>query len=85
MTDPTLAVVERRLERATELESEPARVVLQTAREDLETLADDPTIDETRRQTLERRVTQRLREVDDRSSYSGELGASMNPDDEDAP
>lgn len=85
MTDPTLEDVTRRLETATELETEEAVSVLQAAREDLEVLADDPAADEKRRRELEDRVSQRLREVENRDDYDSGLGAAMNPGDEDAP
>ncbi|AFZ73199.1 hypothetical protein [Natronobacterium gregoryi] len=85
MTDLSLEDVTRRLETATELETEPAVSVLRTANEDLDALGNDPDVDESRRRELEDRVSQRLREVENRDDYGGELGASMNPDEEDAP
>lgn len=85
MTETTLEDVERSLERATDLEDEEASAVLRTARQDLEDLGSDPDVDEDRRQELENRLDQRLRQVDDRDAYDSELGASMNPEDEDAP
>ncbi|SDR40156.1 hypothetical protein [Natronobacterium texcoconense] len=85
MTELTLEDVQRRLDRATELETEEAMSVLRAAHEDLEALGNDPDVDESHRQELEDRVSQRLREVENRDAYDGELGASMNPGDEDAP
>ncbi|THE65474.1 hypothetical protein D8Y22_08845 [Salinadaptatus halalkaliphilus] len=85
MTEPTLEDVERSLERAIDLETEEAIAVLRTARADLQTLAADPDIDEALRQDLENTVAQRLRQVDNRDEYDSELGAAMNPDDDDAP
>ncbi|SFB80737.1 hypothetical protein SAMN05444422_102121 [Halobiforma haloterrestris] len=85
MTDLTLDDVERSLERATDLETEEAVAVLRSAREDLEALGSDPDVDETRRRELEDTLDQRIREVENRDAYRGELGAAMNPDEDDAP
>lgn len=85
MTDLTLEDIERRLDRATDLETEEAISVLRTAREDLQALGNDPDVDEERRQALEDRLEQRIREVKERDAYDSGLGAAMNPEDEDAP
>ncbi|WP_049928014.1 hypothetical protein [Halopiger goleimassiliensis] len=85
MTDTTLADVERSLDRATDLETEEALSTLRTARSDLEALGNDPDVDEQRRQELEDRLDQRIREIENRDAYDSELGAAMNPDEEDAP
>jgi hypothetical protein len=82
MTGTTLDDVEDDLERATELETEEALSVLRAAKRDLDALDD---VDEERREALEDRLDQRLRAVDERDAYDGNLGASMNPDDDDAP
>ncbi len=85
MNDTTLEDIERRLDRATELDREDAVSVLRTARDDVEALGNDPDVDEERRQAIEQRVDQRLREVSDRETYGGRLGAAMNPEEDDAP
>ncbi|EMA33387.1 hypothetical protein [Halobiforma nitratireducens] len=85
MTDLTLEDVEERLDRATRLETEEAVAVLRTAREDLASLNNDPGVDETRRSELADRLDQRIREVQNRDAYQGELGAAMNPEEDDAP
>ena len=85
MTDTTLEDVERSLNRAADLETEEAIAVLRTAREDLNALGNDPDVDEERRKELEDTLDQHIREVSERDAYSGELGAAMNPDREDAP
>lgn len=85
VTDLTLEDVERQLNRATDLETEEAVSVLRTAREDLRALDNDPDVDEQRRQALEERLDQRIREVQNRDAYDSGLGASMNPEEDDAP
>lgn len=85
MTEPTLEDVERRLDRVTDLEDEEAVSVLRGIREDLQALGNDPDVDEEARQELETQVDQHVRAVTERDAYEGELGAAMNPDDEDAP
>jgi len=85
MTDSTLATVERALDRAADLETESAVAVLQAARDDVRTLADDSEVDEDRRQELATRLDQRLREVTERDAYDSGLGAAMNPTEDDAP
>ncbi|ELY83700.1 hypothetical protein [Natrinema altunense] len=85
MTDPTLADVERALDRATDLETEAAISVLRTARQDVRALSTESDIDESRRQELETRLEQRLREVSERDAYDGGLGSAMNPTEDDAP
>lgn len=85
MSDPTLEDVERRLDRASDLETDEALSTLQTAREDLRALGADSDVDEQRRQELTDTVDQRIRQIDERDAYDSELGAAMNPDDEDAP
>lgn len=85
MTDTTLEDVERRLDRATELDPEAAVSVLRTARQDLERLGTDAEVDEQRRQALEDRLEQRIRAVKERDAYDSGLGAAMNPEDDDAP
>ncbi|MDQ2051109.1 hypothetical protein RBH26_11515 [Natronolimnohabitans sp. A-GB9] len=85
MTETTLEDVERSLDRATDLETEEAVSVLQTARQDLEDLSTAADVDEQRRRELEDRLEQRIREVKERDAYDSELGAAMNPEEEDAP
>ena len=85
MSDPTLEDVERRLDRASDLETDEALSTLRTAREDLRALGADSDVDEQRRQELTDTVDQRIRQIDERDAYDSELGAAMNPDDEDAP
>ncbi|WP_226039610.1 hypothetical protein [Natrinema sp. DC36] len=85
MTETTLAGVERALDRADDLETEEAVSVLRTARQDLRNLGTDADVDEQRRQELEDRLEQRIREVTERDAYDGGLGAAMNPTEDDAP
>ncbi|MFA9417294.1 hypothetical protein [Natrinema sp. HArc-T2] len=85
MTEPTLAIVERTLDRAADLETESAVTVLQAARDDVRALAGEPDVDEDRRQELATRLDQRLREVSERDVYDSGLGAAMNPTEDDAP
>ncbi|MEY7848930.1 hypothetical protein AB7C87_06950 [Natrarchaeobius sp. A-rgal3] len=85
MTEPTLADVERSLDRATELEAAEAVAVLRTARADLRDLGTDSEVDEDRRQALEDRLSQRIREVKNRDAYDSGLGSAMNPDEDEAP
>ncbi|APX97947.1 hypothetical protein [Natronorubrum daqingense] len=85
MTETTLEDVERSLDRATELETEEAVSVLRTARQDLEDLGTAADVDEQRRQELEDRLDQRIREVKNRDAYDSGLGSAMNPEDGDAP
>ncbi|QCW03241.1 hypothetical protein [Natrinema pallidum] len=85
MTDPTLADAERALDRAADLETEAAISVLRTARQDVQALSTEPDIDEDRRQELETRLEQRLREVSERDAYDGGLGSAMSPSEDDAP
>ncbi|MFC6768328.1 hypothetical protein [Natrinema soli] len=85
MTETTLADVERALDRADDLETEEAVSVLRTARQDLRDLGNDADVDEQRRQELEGRLEQRIREVTERDAYDSGLGAAMNPTEDDAP
>ncbi|ELY65318.1 hypothetical protein [Natronococcus jeotgali] len=85
MTDTTLDDVERNLGRVEDLEQEEAISVLQTAKRDLEAMSTDGDVDEERRQALEDRLDQRLREIEERDAYDGNLGEAMNPEDHDAP
>lgn len=86
MTDRTLTDVESDLERATDLESGAAVDLLERAYRDLEELADEPSVDEEHRRTLESRLEQRVRELRNRDAYDGgDFGAAMQPDEEDAP
>ena len=85
MTDTTLDDIERNLDRATDLEADEAISVLQTAKQDLEALGTDADVDEARRQALEDRLDQRMREIEERDAYGSGLGAAMNPEEDDAP
>ncbi len=85
MTDPSLDDVERQLDRATDCETETAIEILQAARETIEELDGAPDVDDERRRAIAARIDQRLREVSARDADRSELGAAMNPDDEDAP
>lgn len=80
----SLAAIEDDLDRATELETDEAVELLRTARSDLDDL-DGESIDDDRRRDLERRLEQRLREVQRRDEYDGGLGSAMNPEDDEAP
>ena len=85
MTDTTLEDVERNLGRATDLEEEEALSVLRTTRQDLADLDTAADVDEERRRELEDRLDQRIRQVEERDAYDSGLGASMNPDEDEAP
>ncbi|WIV65739.1 hypothetical protein [Natrialbaceae archaeon AArc-T1-2] len=85
MSDDELEPIAHALDRATGLEDEAALAVLESARDDVHELRTEPAVDETRRQALADRLDQRIREVGEREAYDSELGAAMNPDDEDAP
>lgn len=86
MTDRNLTDIESDLERATDLETGAAVDLLERAHRDLEELADDRTVDEDYRRTLENRLEQRVRELRNRDAYDGgDFGAAMNPDEDDAP
>ena len=85
MTDTTLDDIERNLDRATDLEADEAISVLQTAKQDLEALGTAADVDEARRQALEDRLDQRMREIEERDAYGSGLGAAMNPEEDDAP
>ncbi|MFU8869532.1 hypothetical protein [Natronococcus sp.] len=85
MTDTTLDDVERNLGRVEDLEQEEAISVLQTAKRDLEAMSTDGDVDEERRQALEDRLDQRMREIEERDAYDGNVGEAMNPEDHDAP
>ncbi|WP_440763367.1 hypothetical protein [Natronorubrum sp. DTA7] len=85
MTDTTLEDVERNLDRATDLEEEEALSVLRTTRQDLADLDTAADVDEERRRELEDRLDQRIRQVQERDAYDSGLGASMNPDEDEAP
>lgn len=81
----TLEEIENKIERATTLETGAAVDVLSTARQEIGALRDDPTVDQERRDALETRVQQRLRELEKRDGYDSGYGAAMNPDEDDAP
>ncbi|MDF9744965.1 hypothetical protein [Natrinema salsiterrestre] len=85
MTETTLADVERALDRAADLETEEAVAVLRTARQDVRDLSNNPDVDEDRRQEVETRLEQRIREVEERDAYDSGLGSAMNPTEDDAP
>ena len=85
MTDTTLEDIERNLDRATDLEEEEALSVLRTTRQDLADLDTAADVDEERRRELEDRLDQRIRQVEERDAYDSGLGASMNPDEDEAP
>ncbi|QFU82467.1 hypothetical protein [Natronorubrum aibiense] len=85
MTDTTVEDIEHTLDRATDLEADAAVDELRTAKRELEALETDPSVDDDRRKALENRLEQRIREVKNRDAYDSELGAAMNPKDEDAP
>ncbi|WP_114578889.1 hypothetical protein [Saliphagus sp. LR7] len=83
--DVDLDSIEADLDRATDLETAEAIEVLREAKGDLETVRGDPAVDTGRREELENRLDQRIREIDERDAYDGGLGASMNPEDDEAP
>ena len=83
-TSPTVAGIEDDLERATELDDEEAIDVLREARRDVRELR-SADVDEEKRNALETRIEQRLRQVGERDQYDSGMGSAMNPDDEDAP
>ncbi|WP_255170684.1 hypothetical protein [Natrononativus amylolyticus] len=82
MSETTLEEVEAALERASELDDEAAADLLRDARARLERLE---SVDDERREALTDRIDQRLREIDQRDAYDGDLGAAMNPENDDAP
>lgn len=85
MTDSTLEAIEADLDRASDLGTDAAVELLRSARDELRACRDDRSIDQDRREALEHRLEQRIREIEERDSYSSGLGAAMNPDEEDAP
>lgn len=85
VTHDTLEDVEDALERATELEAGEALELLRSARQDLRKLMAEGAVDDERAAVLEDTLTQRLREVSERDRYDADVGAAMNPDEEDAP
>lgn len=95
MSDRTVDEIEAALERATDLEAEAALDLLRSARADLrdgrveaegegEGEKSDE-IDDERRESLEHRLDQRIKEIENRDAYSGGLGSAMNPEDDEAP
>ncbi|MHC3438871.1 hypothetical protein ACYJ1Y_12425 [Natrialbaceae archaeon A-gly3] len=85
MTRDTLEDVEDAIERATELEESEALELLRSARQDLRELTAEGAVDDERAAVLEDTLTQRIREVSERDRYDTDMGAAMNPDEEDAP
>ncbi|SIR97842.1 hypothetical protein [Natronorubrum thiooxidans] len=85
MPETTLADVQHSLDRAIDLETEAAVDELRTARQNLAALEGEPAVDEARRRELATTLEQRIREVRNRDAYDSELGAAMNPEEEDAP
>ncbi len=83
--DADLKAIEVDLDRADDLEAAEAIEVLRSAKGDLEAARGDPAVDSDRREELENRLDQRLREIDERDAYDGGLGAAMNPEDDEAP
>lgn len=83
--DADLEAIEADLDRADDLEAAEAIEVLRSAKGDLEAARGDPAVDSDRREELENRLDQRLREIDERDAYDGGLGAAMNPEDDEAP
>ena len=84
MPDATLADVEDALEAARDLPQEDAEAVLCEAREDAEALRGREDVVEDELTAIEDRIDQRITQVRERDAYDGELGAAMNPDEEDA-
>ena len=84
MTDDALAAVEDALDRAEDLPAEEAVPVLRSAAADLEALRERDAVDDETADALENRLAQRVRAIEDRDAYGGELGAALNPDEEDA-
>ena len=85
MTSDAFARAETALERAADLEAETALDALERARHHLQEVADDPSVDQERRNELETQIEQRIRQVKDRDAYDAGMGAAMNPEDDDAP
>ncbi len=81
----SLEQIEADLERATELAPDEAATVLETARQQLQTLRGEPDIDHERRESLETSVEQRLRQLEQRDSYDSSYGAALNTDEDNAP
>ena len=85
MADPPLEEIESTLERVVDLDTETAIAELTAARQRLEELRGREETDDQWCDELAAQLDQRIREVRNRDAYSGELGASMNPEDDDAP
>ena len=85
MTSDAFTRAETALERAADLEAETALDALERARRHLQEVADDPSVDQERRNELETQIEQRIRQVKDRDAYDAGMGAAMNPEDDDAP
>lgn len=86
MSDAPLEAIEETLDRATDLSDDEALSRLQSAKRDLEAhRTNGDATDEKRVTELEDRLNQRIREVSERDAYDSGMGASMEPDDENAP
>ena len=85
MTDAPRTSVEEALDRARDLPAEEALTILRSAKEDLDALEARDELGPTERRTLEDRLNQRIRQIDERDAYDSGLGASMEPEEEDAP
>ncbi|WP_207591920.1 hypothetical protein [Halomontanus rarus] len=89
MQDRTLEEIEADLDRATDLEAEAAVDLLRSARADLRDgrieVEESDDIDDNRREQLEHRLDQRIKEIENRDAYGSGLGSAMNPEDDEAP
>lgn len=89
MSERTLEEIEADLDRATDLEAEAAVDLLRSARADLRDgrveVEESDEIDDNRRESLEHRLDQRIKEIENRDAYGGGLGSAMNPEDDEAP
>ena len=84
-TETTLDAVESKLDRAKGKERTEALELLRSARDDLEALDEDESVDDAKIGSLATHVDQRIREVRERDEYSGGMGAAMNPENDEAP
>lgn len=84
MGDESIPAVEDALDRAQDLPADEAEALLRSAAADLEALRDRNAVDDETADALENRLSQRIRAIEERDAYGGELGSALNPDEEDA-
>lgn len=84
MGDESIPAVEDALDRAEDLPADEAESLLRSAAADLEALRERNAVDDETADALENRLSQRMRAIEERDAYGGELGSALNPDEEDA-